>query len=219
MPQPTPSLRLIYLAAIVCCIVASLTGARAEQDKNPGGLKVAVVNQHRLGDDYKYAQKTLQDLQKKEADFLTMLQTWQQNNLLSEADQKALSDLNVKDANTLSADEKARKQKLLDQSKRLFDELLALQTRPQLNVAENDRLKEFSRLQADTEKRIKDRQGELQQQEQQDVGRLRDKVLADTNAGIAKVAKEKGYNLVFSSDVVLYADNDITDQVLKEINK
>ena len=36
----------------------------------------------------------------------------------------------------------------------------------------------------------------------------------DIKDALAKVAKEKGYNLVLSGDLALYADNDITDAVL-----
>ena len=83
MSDSTRSLRAIVLAAIVLCIVASLVGAKADQEKSiPAGLKVASVDVSRLLTDYKYAINTTNDLQKKSDDLELRLRTIQQNFLL-----------------------------------------------------------------------------------------------------------------------------------------
>jgi Skp family chaperone for outer membrane proteins len=45
------------------------------------------------------------------------------------------------------------------------------------------------------------------------------KQLATIRTAVAKVAKAKGLSIVFTGDVAIYATVDITDDVLKEVNK
>src|SRR5579871_1540303 len=107
--NPNRELRVIVGLAIVLCIVASLRGASGE-DKNTGGLRVASVDLNRMQNEYKLLKNFKQELDKKQEALSIQLQTWKQNPLLSEADQKALSDLNIKDKSApggLSAAEKA----------------------------------------------------------------------------------------------------------------
>ena len=123
--NPNRELRVIVGLAIVLCIVASLRGASGE-DKNTGGLRVASVDLNRMQNEYKLLKNFKQELDKKQEALSIQLQTWKQNPLLSEADQKALSDLNIKDKSApggLSAAEKASQTKLMDQSRKLMEVL------------------------------------------------------------------------------------------------
>ena len=45
------------------------------------------------------------------------------------------------------------------------------------------------------------------------------KVLGQIRSAVAKIAKNKNLSAVFSSDMALYATTDITDDVLKDLNK
>jgi Skp family chaperone for outer membrane proteins len=57
------------------------------------------------------------------------------------------------------------------------------------------------------DRRLKERQQELTQ-----------KALSEIRAAVAKVAQQKGLTAVFTGDVALYTQNDITDDVLKVLN-
>ena len=218
MTAPTPSLRLVVLALVALCIVASLTGAKGQDKSN---LKIAVVNPGRLLSEYKFTIKSDQDLKTMQNDVLTELNSWDQHRLLTEADQKALSAIAIKESNkqALTAADTATKTKLDETSKKLFDEFLMLQGKPQLSQGEQDRLKELSKLEQETARHIKDRQEKAQQDLQKQAQDVRAKMDKDVRDNIIEVSKQKGYNLVFSSEVVLYCDNDLTDEVLKKLNK
>ena len=80
MSEPTRGIRALVLALITLCIVASLTGARAGQEKP--GMRVALVDKGRLLSEYKYTISSDTELRRKQQDALVVLQTWQQNYLL-----------------------------------------------------------------------------------------------------------------------------------------
>ncbi len=222
MNQLTPSLRLVVITLVVGCVVASLTGAKAKElAADNGGLKIAVVNPARLILETKFYKTSTDELNKLQSDTSLMIRTWDQNSLLSEADQKMLSELAIQE-NTpagLDAGKKAQKQKLLDQGKRLFDESVSLQTKQQLNQADQDRLREFARLDADTKKREQDKATTVKEEIDKKLAAIREKTDKDARENLNKVAKKDGYNLVFSSEVLLYSENDITDKILAEMNK
>src|ERR1041385_4874923 len=96
MSEPTPSLRLLVLALVTLCIVASLTGAKG-QDKN--GLKIAVVSTDRILAESKFRIKSDADLKTKQNDIVTELNSWDNHRLLAEADQKVLAQLAIKENN------------------------------------------------------------------------------------------------------------------------
>ena len=212
-----PTSRVRYVCFVALCAIFLSTSATA-QDKS--SLKVAVVNPGRLLQEYNFTQESDKDLKRQENDIVTQLNSWDQHRYLGEADQNALGEIAVKESNKieLTAADKASKTKLEDASKRLFDEYLALQTRQNPSPADMDRLKELSHLETDTGKRIKDRQERAKKDLQQKAEDIRHKIDKDVRDGIEKVAKAKGFTMVFSSEVLLYCDTDITDEVLKKIN-
>ena len=224
MSEPTRSLRAIVLAAIVLCIVASLVGAKADQEKSASaGLKVASVDVSRLLTDYKYAVNTTSDLQKKNDELELRLRTIQQNFLLPEADQKTLADLAVQQntPNGLTAAQKQTQTKLQADSKALMDQYTGLQQKQvgQLTQQDKDNLQDFTKRASDTDSRLR----AMEQQGKGDLDKqlqtAQTKAVTDIHDAVAKVAKEKGFSLVLRSDVAFYADNDITDSVLTQLNK
>ncbi len=222
MTSLNPSLRLVVIVLVVGCVAASLTGAKAkERAPDSGGLKIAVVNPARLVLETKYYKTSTEELNKIQSDTSLMIRTWDQNSLLSEADQKLLGDLTIQEGTPagLDAGKKAQKQKLVDQGKRMFDESVALQTKGQLTQAENDRLREFARMDADTKKREQDKATTVKEDIDKRLLVIREKTDKDARENLNKVAKKDGYNLVFSSEVLLYSENDITEKILTELNK
>lgn len=211
--------RAIILGAITLCIVASLTGAKAGQ-KNPDGVKIAVFDPDRARTEYKYVTTARADFEKQLQDTDLKLKTWQLNALLTEADQKKLADLAIEDSRTpLEGAKKTEKARLEALSKTYTEEFNALQAnRNALTPAQKERLNILVRGASDTDARISDAQKKAQQDFQKLDQDVTSKILKDAREAVTKVAKDKGYTVVFSAAVAWYGDNDITDAVVKELN-
>ena len=97
MLESQRGLRLIVLAAIVLCIVASMTGAKAGDDKS--GLRIAVVDMQKLNDESVQVKEFRDAAEKQDKDFKVEFEVLQRHALLPEADQKKLIDLTIKDRN------------------------------------------------------------------------------------------------------------------------
>ncbi len=220
MKNVTPGIRTLYLGAIVLCVVLSLTGARG-QGKEAGSLKFGVVNVGKVLNGYKLAAKSEADLNKLQDDIVTELRSWDQHQLLTEADQRTLGLIAVQELHqvVLSGADKATKTRMEEKNTKLVNELSGLQILQNPTPADVTRLKELSKVGTETGKRIKDRQLTEQQNVQKQASDMRTKIQNDVNTAIAEFAKSKGYNLVFTSEVLLYCDNDLTDEVLKKLNK
>jgi len=222
MLESTRGLRMIVLASIALCIIASLTGAKG-QDKNANALKIASVDISRIQDEYTAIKALKQELDNKQAALQTQLQTWQQNQLLSPADQQQLSDLAIKEksANGLSAAEKATQDSLKDKSRKLSEDYQRLSGTAIVNATDQDQtqLKKYIALANDTEARATAAKTTLQNDMQakiKDTAATAQKSIKDA---LDKIAKEKGYAVVFSADVAPYTEYDCTDDVLKLLNK
>lgn len=124
---------------------------------------------------------------------------------------------------------------MLDDYKKASDEyqqLLAQENDPVISDDERDRRKQSA---ADKLKQLQDRKTAIDQYERQaqatlqdQLQRMRDKVLVDIRAAVNDKAKAGGYTLVLdsaaqgisSTDIMLYhsSENDLTDDVLKQLN-
>jgi Skp family chaperone for outer membrane proteins len=214
-------IRATVFAAIVLGIVASLTGAQAGQDKN--GLRIAVVNPGKLLADYKYAKASTDTLEKLDGEAKLAIATWNRYPLLGSKDQDDLVKL-VQKENTPGAEltkaEKDQEQGLKTRHDNLVKEYQDLLGKPNgaLTAQDSARLDAFSKLKTDSETRIKTKQTEATTEIGKKQDEFNQKIDKDVRDALNKVAKDKGMNLVFSSQVVLYADTDITEDVLKHLN-
>lgn len=221
MSEPTRGLRAIVLSAIVLGIVVSMRGAGA-QDKN--GLRIAVVSPGRLVAEYKFAKTSRDTLDKMQNEVKLTLQTWDRYHMLSAAEQDTLAKLVIKEAatpNDLTKAEKDQMQQLKDKHEKLFQDYNNLLKLPvgQVQPAQAAQLDQLQKVRSDTAARIKDKDSTAAKDLQSKEEEFNVKIDKDVRDNLNKVAKEKGMNLVFSSQVVLYADTDITDDVLKQLNK
>lgn len=223
MSEPKVGLRAIVLACIMLCIFATLQGASAGQDKS-GGLKVASVDIQRLIGEYGLFNKNIKTLLEKDQANLRMLRAMQQHPLLPEAENRTLADLVVIETSQqggLNAAQKDQKQKLLDKSKALSQEFIDLQQKKvvDLQPQDKDKLNAYYGMQTSIEARLQKLQTDLNEGIRGEVSKNQsaaNKTIRDT---ITKFAKDKGYNIVFSNEFAWYAESDITEGVLKELNK
>lgn len=225
MSDSPRSLRAIVLAAITLCIVASLTGAKAVEDKT--GPRIAIVDALKLMSEYNFTNTAVNEIEKRGRDLETSLRAWDNNPLLPDKEQRELGDLTVLEANAgpnapgLTEAQKMRKKQILDQSKTLLDEFEALRNKQVKDMGPNDqaRLSALNKAISDTQLRFN---AELSKGKEELAKKKQDadtKVQKDMKETIAKVAKEKGINIVYSNNAVLYAETDITDAVLGQMNK
>lgn len=215
-------IRAIVLSTIVLGIVASLTAARAADEK--GGLNIAMVNPGKLLSDYKYAKQSRETLEKLDGEAKTAINTWNRYPLLSTQDQDALVKLIIKEATpntTLTKAETDQKTSLTTKHDSLFKEYNDLLAKPVGATTAQDslRLEALNKYRSDTDIRIKDKQKTAGEDISKKEEEFNVKIDKDVRDALNKVAKEQKLNLVFSSQVVLFADKDITDDVLKQLNK
>lgn len=213
-------IRATVLAAVLLGIVASLT-ANAGQDKS--GLKIAVVNPGKVLSEFKDAQKAQVMLQRLDDEAKLAIRTWQVYPLLLAVDQDALVKLIQKEnlpGETMTKAEKDQVQKLKTQHDNIVKEYQDLLGKPNATTTAQDtaRIEAITKLKNDTDNRIKAKQTEASTE----IGKKQDefnlKIDKDVRDALNKVAKDRQMNLVFSSQVVLFADVDITDDVIKHLN-
>jgi len=213
-------IRATVLAAILLGIVASLS-ANAGQDKS--GLKIAVVNPGRVLSEFKDAKKATDVLERMDSEAKVAIRTWQVYPLLMSADQDTLVKL-IQKENTAGAEmtkaEKDQEQKLKTQHDNLVKEYQDLLGKPngQTTAQDSARLDALTKLKNDTDNRIKAKQTEAGTEISKKQDEFNLKIDKDVRDALTKVAKDRQMNLVFSSQVVLYADVDITDDVIKHLN-
>ncbi len=215
-------IRATVLSAILLGIVASLTGASAGQDKNLG-VKTAVVNPRKLVFEYKFAASSRESIKKMEEIAKATLTILSQYPLLETGDQDALAKLTVKEeavTPALTKPEADQMQALKDKHKNLVKELQTLQGKPSADISEIDSKQMGSLIKRQRDTQIKG-EGFNKAKSEEIQGKQDEfnaKVDKDIRDALNKFCKDKGYNLVFSNEVVLFADTDITDDVLKKLN-
>lgn len=214
--------RSIALSAILLCIVASLT-ASAKDDKTPA-MKFAVVNPGRLISEYAYAKKSAETLLKLQQDAETALKTWATFYLLSAMDQDSLTVLAVKEIRVPNEMTKAEKdQKMILSNKHTaafnqYNEILKKQVGT-LTPKDSSDLELYGKMRADTDARINSKKESATKDIQVKEEEYNKKIDADVRTALNKVAKDKGLSLVFSNQAVLFAETDISDDVVKQLNK
>jgi Skp family chaperone for outer membrane proteins len=222
MLESQRGLRLIVLAAIVLCIVASMTGAKAGDDK--GGLRIAVVDMQKLNDEYTLIKDFRDAAEKQDKDFKVEYEVLQRHALLPDADQKKLIELTIKDRNnpaSLSKADLASKTELEKTSNALREDFVKLQQTPVGAVGPNDetKLKNYTKQVNDTQAKLTADQQRMQADVENKAKELNVTVQDKMQKALTDVAKKNGYTLVLSKQIAPYAEFDCTKDVLTQINK
>ena len=218
-------LQAIVLAAIVLCIVASLTGANAKAgDDRSGGLRIATVDLLRVQDEYKFVKSFKDAAEKQGKDFQTEVDVMQRNSLLPEADQRALVELAIKEKATPTGLTKAdadKKKTLETQSEALRADYVKLQQTPAGLFKDGDekRLKDYTRMELDMASRLKSHQTQLTQELETKTKTLDQSYRDNLEKALTDVAKKNNYNLILNNQVAPHADADCTKDVITLMNK
>ncbi len=143
--------------------------------------------------------------------------------LLEKAEWDELDQLERKESEgKITAEEKARLQKLRQLTDERQAEIDSLRVKPNLTDEDRKRLTYLQTLQKDNESRLM----ELQQQKEQELGQIRESLTHYHRQRIrdaaAKVAQDLGLKLILydQEEVVLYGDGslNVTDQIVSRLN-
>ncbi|MCS6920280.1 MAG: OmpH family outer membrane protein [Fimbriimonadales bacterium] len=176
-----------------------------------------VVNRVRVLSESTFVKAREEQLQALEARYSGALQALQENIILTDEERQELANLLI--AENLNDAQRQRVQQLSQTARQRADELQQLRQKPQPTETEKAALERFSQMEARGREAIQAFAQQLQQQLGQRIRQLNaevDKAISET---VAQVAKEKRLTLVFSAEAVLYAENDITDDVIKKLNE
>ncbi len=223
MLESPRGLRLIVMAAIVLCIVACMTGARAADDRT--GLRVAVVDIQKLIDENTMVKAFNDSITKQANDFKVKSEVVQRNPLLTEDDQIALAALTAKDraagAAGLSKDDKGKMEELQKRGAVLNEDYQRVSSLPQVGLGNADevKLKNYTKTGNESVARLAAEQNRIKNELDGKEKNVNEQVLEAMQKALADVAKKNGYNLVLSKQVAPYADFDCTKDVLALLNK
>lgn len=201
------------LPLLVSAVLAvAAPGARADSGPSFGSIDLGKVQTGytKRAD----LEKSIQDL----ADRLQLaIKTQSTSDMLSLAQQKQLGDLLAK-PNPTDADRSAETT-LQNQSRADASELATLQQKQNLSDTERGRLDVLTKEQQAGKAAIEQVNSDYSDQVRQQQDKVSAQFTDLVRQAIAAVAKDKGLSVVFDSSVAVYTANDITDDVLKRLNK
>lgn len=175
-----------------------------------------VVDYARIVNESNFVKTNLERLQALEARYLSALQTLQENLVLSNEERQELTNLLL--ADNLNDAQRKRVEELKQIARQRASELQQLRQKAQPSETEKAALERFTQMEALGREALQTLLEQLRQQLNQQAQQRSAEVQKIVREVIAQVAKEKKLAIVFSAEVVLYADNDITDEVIKRLD-
>jgi len=150
------------------------------------------------------------------------LQLRMMNKLIGDAEYKQLCDIASKMSPT--ADESKKRSEILEHSAALEKEFQSLQQNPKATDAEKARMNELQAIMDKNAALAKEDETSFGDQFQKKQEELIGGLKKDVESAVAAVAKEKGVSMVFCKslaqfDFIIYSSNDITEDVVKKLNK
>ena len=210
----------VYLSLLALAVVPIAVGTTAHaQAPATVPAQFGVVDVNRVANESKSRQQIAADLDRTQRTFTQILQRLGQGSarFLNEAEIKELAALYEKDKATDV--EQKRRGALEEKGDQIRREMTTLQTTAAPDAAQTAR---YQQLQ-DSEQAGKDT---FQKLNRDLSARLQDKVrdaetksLAAIRTTVAKIAKAKNLSVVFTGEFAIYATVDITEDVIKEVNK
>lgn len=207
--------RVLSLLFAVAGIVSLTVNAWAQARGATGGF--GMVDLKRVVDEYEQ-RKTMEGQLQQLRDQMRAKLQWRANNLLLE-DAEITEYENLSSLANPTDQQRQRLQAIEQKSQQLNQELSQLrQKNPpseqevqrinQLTAAENRNRENLARIQDDYEQQLNARRDEMINQ-----------MLQEIRKAVAAVAQEKGLAVVFDSTQVLFASNDITNDVIRRLNR
>jgi Skp family chaperone for outer membrane proteins len=201
--------------AIVLCIFAVMPSFAA--DSKSAGPIFASVDLDKLSAGYEKGKQIEDQLMAMQESLKKKLVLRDTNKMLTNDEFKQLVDLQSKA--TPTPEDTKKIDDILASSISRDKEFQALQQKPNATDADRTRMDELAKQEKAGEDALKVDQAAYTDQFQKKRDELQKSAAQEVDSAISVVAKEKGIALVFSKGVVLYSNNDITDDVVKKLNK
>jgi outer membrane protein len=200
-----------WLIAVTSIAILS-AGAWAQ-----GASAFGMVDLKRVVDEYDQ-RKTLESQLQQLRDQMRAKLQWRANNLLLE--EAEISEYeNLASITNPTQEQRQRMQQLEQKSRQLNEELSQLRQKNPPTEQEAQRINQLTAI----ENRNRELLIQLQDQFEQQLNARRDEMinqmLQDIRKAVAAVAQEKKLLVVFDSTQVLYAANDITNDVIRRLNR
>jgi Skp family chaperone for outer membrane proteins len=175
-----------------------------------------VVDLERVGRESTFIRANEERIQALRTRYGSVLQTLQENIVLTNEERQELTNLLL--AENLNDEQRKRIEQLTQTARQRAEELQQLRQKPQPSETEKAALERFTQMEAVGREAIQSLAQQLSQQFEQQAQQIGKQVDTAVRETIAQVAKEKKLALVFSAGAVLYAENDITDEVIKRLD-
>jgi len=200
--------------SILTGMVLLSTAQRLDADEGP---KIGFVDMNSLTESYKTYKQNSEEF----SQFVQRRQELlRQRVMLTEIEWQELDDLQSKDPEKLSDEEKQRKTELESLSAQRGKELRELQGVSEPSAEQRRRRQELEQIARANRQRIRDLDAKLSDEIRKKKADLLNGLQTQIRNAVATVAKEKGLSLVLEKDLALYADDalDITKEVTDRLN-
>ena len=209
-------------AGLMWCIAGggNVSAARAQGNRAPGTVaSFGSVDVQRILNEYRVRQQSTQEVETLRQNLSKSLQRLDQGGaaFLAEAKVRELARLYEKAGPT--DDDKKRITALEGEATGLRDEVTRLENKATPNDQEKARLAELTNNQQRGRDTLQTLQQDYETRLQQRNGELLQKITTDVKAAIARVAQDKNVSVVFDAQVAVYTANDLTGDVIKQLNK
>lgn len=205
--------RIALLMLLACTALLSRPALAAP----PGLLQIGSVDLQKVSDGYTKKGGLDQQLQDMNQRLLARFQQQTNSAMLSKEQQTRLQTLLAKPGP--SDAEKAEIAALQAQSTKDSQELATLQQKKDLTDADKARLTALTQQQQGGQQVLQEVSDSYTKQLDAEKLRLNAQLTEAVRAAIIAVAKDRKLDAVFTSEVAIFTANDITDDVLKRLNK
>ncbi len=175
-----------------------------------------IVDLDRVRQESSFYKTRAQQLQAMENRYQLAFQTLVENIVLNDEERQEL--LNLLTMENPNGAQQQRIQQLTQTARQRADELQRLRQKTDLNETEKAALERFTQMEARGREALQVVREQLRQQLEQRVDQLNAELTKALDEVIAQVAREKKIAVVFNKGVVLYAENDITSDVIKRLD-
>lgn len=175
-----------------------------------------VIDERRIFEESTHVKNLNQQLQAIQTRFTQAFETLRESLILTNEERDSLFNLLIKE--NPSDSERQQVQQLVATARQRASELAALRQKSELNETEKTALERFTQMEREGREGLQVRAQQLQQQLEQQVQQRREELNKRIREITAQIAKEKKLTMVFSSEVVYYAETDITSEVIKRLD-
>lgn len=203
------------LLITIAGILSLTAGAWAQARGTAGGF--GMVDLKRVVDEYEQRKVLESQLQQMSDQMRAKLQ-WRANNLLLEEAEIAEYE-NLASLSNPTEQQKQRMQQIEQKSQQLNQELSQLRQKNPPSEQEVQRINQLTAIENRNKEVLRQQQDQFERQLSARRDEMINQLLQDIRKAVAAIAQEKGLAVVFDSTQVLFASNDITNDVIKRLNK